>query len=323
MSEEFPLVSVIVPVYKVEPYLRRCIDSIIGQTYRNLEIILIDDGSPDNCGAICDEYVLRDSRIKVIHKENGGLSSARNAGLDIATGKYIGFVDSDDYIASQMYERLVITIIANDADIVFCSYFDEIAPGETKSGYVVDTSLSTSEYQDQMRFCMTGTEVWSRLFRSNLFDGIRFPHGKRYEDFIIMPVLYDKAKKIVGIEDRLYFYNLYNVNSIMALTVKTLSNQFEEFCAYAERVRSIDSDDERFYRNCVRLAINRAFYVLMNNVAEPFLTDTQMDFVLTFLRENRYRNKRKVLWFCFNHCRFVFNAYSRYRFRKMLAKLKR
>ena len=170
---------------------------------------------------------------------------------------------------------------------------------------------------------MAGTEVWSRLFKSNLFEDVRFSRSRRYEDFIIMPFLYDKARKIAGIEDRLYFYNLYNVNSIMALTAKTLLNQFEEFCAYAERVRSVDSDDERFYRNYVRLAINRAFYVLMNIVAVPFLTNTQMDFVLIFLQENRYRNKRKVLWFCYNHCRFVFNVYSRYRYRKTLAKLKR
>ena len=132
MSEEYPLVSVIVPVYKVEPYLRRCIDSIVGQTYRNLEIILVDDGSPDHCGTICDEYALRDSRIKVIHKENDGLSSARNAGLDIANGEYIGFVDSDDHTASQMYERLVVTAIANDADIVFCSYLTRLHPVKQK-----------------------------------------------------------------------------------------------------------------------------------------------------------------------------------------------
>lgn len=98
-----PTLSIIVPVYKVEPYLHRCVDSILAQTFTDFELILVDDGSPDNCGAICDEYAAKDSRILVIHKENGGLSDARNAGLDIAKGEYIGFVDSDDYISPQMY----------------------------------------------------------------------------------------------------------------------------------------------------------------------------------------------------------------------------
>ncbi|HCI64916.1 MAG TPA: glycosyl transferase, partial [Clostridiales bacterium] len=102
-----PLISVIVPVYRVEAFLPRCLDSIRGQTYKNLEIILVDDGSPDNCGKICDEYAEMDSRIRVIHKKNGGLSSARNAGLDVAVGDYIGFVDSDDWIAPEMYETLL------------------------------------------------------------------------------------------------------------------------------------------------------------------------------------------------------------------------
>ena len=101
------LISVIVPVYKVEPYLDKCVRSIVEQTYQNLEIILVDDGSPDNCGAICDAWAEKDSRIKVIHKENGGLSDARNAGMDVATGQWIAFVDSDDWIAEEMYESLL------------------------------------------------------------------------------------------------------------------------------------------------------------------------------------------------------------------------
>lgn len=106
MEKTLPLISVIVPVYKVEPYLRRCIDSIRNQTYTNLEIILVDDGSPDNCGCICDEYAQKDKRILVIHQKNEGLSAARNSGLDRCTGAYIGFVDSDDCIHPEMYERL-------------------------------------------------------------------------------------------------------------------------------------------------------------------------------------------------------------------------
>ena len=114
--------SIIVPVYNVEPYLRRCIDSILAQTFTDFELILVDDGSPDNCPAICDEYAEKDPRIVVIHKQNGGLSDARNAGLDIARGEYIGFVDSDDYIDAEMYEKMYNAAIMHNSDIVSCAY---------------------------------------------------------------------------------------------------------------------------------------------------------------------------------------------------------
>ena len=116
-------ISVIVPVYKVEPYLKQCVDSIINQTYKNLEIILVDDGSTDNCGKICDEYASKDNRIKVLHIENGGPAVARNAGLDIATGKYIGYVDSDDYIEPDMYETLYNAMIKTNAGLVVCNWY--------------------------------------------------------------------------------------------------------------------------------------------------------------------------------------------------------
>ena len=118
-----PKVSIIVPVYKVEKYLRKCIDSIINQTLKDIEIILVDDGSPDNCGKICDEYAAKDTRIKVIHKENGGLSSARNAGMEVAEGEYIGFVDSDDWIESDMYMTLWQKAKDINADLVNSDYF--------------------------------------------------------------------------------------------------------------------------------------------------------------------------------------------------------
>ena len=116
------LISIIVPIYKVEIYLRKCIDSIVNQTYKNIEILLIDDGSPDNCGIICDEYAKKDERIKVIHKENGGLSDARNYGIEASTGDYIIFIDSDDYVSESMCENLLICALENNADIVSCNF---------------------------------------------------------------------------------------------------------------------------------------------------------------------------------------------------------
>ena len=115
-------ISVIVPVYNIEGYLGKCIDSIIAQTYKDLEIILVDDGSSDHCGAICDKYAKKDNRIKVIHKPNGGLSDARNHGIEAATGSYLGFVDGDDYIEPQMYEKLHNALVENDAEMSICSF---------------------------------------------------------------------------------------------------------------------------------------------------------------------------------------------------------
>lgn len=117
-------ISIIVPVYKVEPYLRKCVDSILAQTFTDFEVILVDDGSPDNSGKICDEYASKDSRVRVIHKKNGGLSSARNAGIDVARGKYLGFVDSDDYIEKDMYELLYDNIVKEQADLSICGIYD-------------------------------------------------------------------------------------------------------------------------------------------------------------------------------------------------------
>ena len=129
--KEMPKISVIVPVYKVEPYLQKCIDSILAQTFRDFELILVDDGSPDNCPAICDAAAGKDERVRVIHRKNAGLSAARNAGLSAARGEYIGFVDSDDYIAPQMYQTLYDAMVKNDAQLAICNYtcIDSIGGG--------------------------------------------------------------------------------------------------------------------------------------------------------------------------------------------------
>lgn len=141
--------SIIVPVYNVEPYLRRCVDSILNQTFSDFELILVDDGSPDSCGAICDDYAARDRRIKVIHKANGGVSYARNEGLDIAQGEYIGFVDSDDYIHPKMYEILVGVIEREQVDLVQCGY-QRVCPEETTTYFPIDGFPEVRKYYKEM-----------------------------------------------------------------------------------------------------------------------------------------------------------------------------
>ena len=198
------LISVIVPIYKVEKYLKKCIESIQKQTYKNLEIILVDDGSPDKCGEICDEYAENDSRIIVIHKKNGGLSSARNAGIEIAKGDYIGFVDSDDYIEPYMYEKLLDAIEQNNSKLSVCAinYVFENGKKICKSKSSENRNFDFFEAIKEMNtYELFDMGAWSKLYKKDLFDDIRFPENKLSEDFFVMYKIFDKAQRIsyVGI----------------------------------------------------------------------------------------------------------------------------
>ena len=172
------MISVIVPVYNVEKYIRKCLDSIVNQTYRDLEIILVDDGSTDASGAICDEYAEKDIRIKVIHKENGGQSSARNLGLDIATGEYIGFVDSDDTIELETYHLLVSSMQGND--IVICGH-NVVYEEKTETCCREESALDNAGLWSEV-FGRLNNAVWNKLYRRELLKGIyfdaRFAHGE-------------------------------------------------------------------------------------------------------------------------------------------------
>lgn len=203
-------VSIIVPVYNVEAYLIQCLDSIITQTYHNLEIILVDDGSPDNCGAICDAYAAKDSRIRVIHQKNGGLSAARNAGLDIATGEYIAFVDSDDWIAGNMVERLLDSAKTSCADLAVCDvaiYYEDtgVQPHECP---MHDDCFS----REVLIRKMTEPQAWhyivvcNKLFHRHIFRKIRFPEGFIHEDAAIAHHIASECTTVVTLKEELYFY---------------------------------------------------------------------------------------------------------------------
>ena len=188
MNDKHPLISVIIPVYKVEAYLDTCVKSVMKQTYRNLEIILVDDGSPDNCPAMCDEYARQDSRITVIHKENGGLSSARNAGMEIANGEYIGFVDSDDWIASDMYEHLLNGFLQYESvgvTRVGRVYVDEQGREEISScDAQKDRCLKASEWVRLLAETKSHHSVWNRLYLARIAKSIPFAVGKYAQDMM-------------------------------------------------------------------------------------------------------------------------------------------
>lgn len=199
------LITIIVPVYKVEKYLNKCIESIIKQTYRNIEIILVDDGSPDNCGKICDEYALKDNRIIVIHKENGGLSDARNKGMDIAKGEYLFFVDSDDYIEDYTIEYLYSLARQYEADVIVgqenrvyevkegeYKKFTTLKEGKEINIYNNEQALETMLYNSEFT-----NKALNKLCRKELFDNIRFPVGKLYEDLATIYKVIAIAEKVV------------------------------------------------------------------------------------------------------------------------------
>ena len=290
-----PLISVIVPVYNVAEYLPECVDSIINQTYKNLEIILVDDGSTDACPDICDEYAKRDSRIRVIHKKNGGLSDARNVGLDICTGEWIGFVDSDDYIAHDMYEKLYCSVVEAKADVSVCQSIKDKNGKLLYSNYKRGNEiLSSKEDMINRMFCggVQTIAVWLKLYRKNVFLDLRFPVGKTNEDAFIILSIIDNTAKMVIIPDALYYYRLrigsitnvryWNSNiwdTILAYqyNMSVIRNKYPSkidegicrlSCAYrfsiSLAVQTIDSKDHiseiRKYRNVFRKNFLRFFF---------------------------------------------------------------
>lgn len=205
MSE---LLSVVVPIYNVEKYLDRCVLSILNQTYQNIEVILVDDGSPDNCPEICDKWAAQDARIQVIHKPNGGLSDARNAGLDVATGKYIAFVDSDDTIHPEMYATMIAQMEDTNARIACCGRYKvygkkKIAAQNSKEKLTMTASEAIGRLLEGV---VINEASWDKVYDRKLFKEIRFPKGEINEDLPIMPILFSKAKTIVHVGECYYNY---------------------------------------------------------------------------------------------------------------------
>ena len=208
-----PLISVIVPVYKVEKYIRKCVDSILSQTFRDYELFLVDDGSPDNCGKICDEYAAKDDRIIVIHKENGGLSDARNVAIDKAKGEYLTFIDSDDYVAENHLESLYKAIVDTESDIAVANItsFSDSKSDEkfyqpvTRKKLLTDNEVFNTIYQP----C-----ACAKLYKRRIFESVRYPVGRLYEDVFVYHDVLAQAKHLVLTGENTYFYML-RYDSIM------------------------------------------------------------------------------------------------------------
>lgn len=203
-----PTISVIVPVYKVEKYLDKCVASILNQTHTDIEVILVDDGSPDNCGVMCDEWASKDTRIHVIHKENGGISSARNRGLDEAKGEFISFIDSDDYVETNMLEVLYKGLIDNDADVSVCgvyNVYDSFMRPQTEGikEFICD---GVTAYRKLLEGVEIPAALWNKLYKRETIGGLRFPLGKIYEDAFFFADFMPRVKKVWVTTKPLYYY---------------------------------------------------------------------------------------------------------------------
>lgn len=304
--------SVIVPVYNVEPYLRRCIDSIINQTYKNLEIILVDDGSPDNCGQICDEYANKDSRIIVIHQKNSGASVARNVGMDIASGEYISFVDSDDRISLDMYKDMINILECNDLDIVCCKdyrvvgsrIYNESGTGELKIlGH--DEILYKALLDYEIMPC-------NKVYRYNITRNVRFPEGRMFEDSATSYLFFDNAKK-VGMLDKAYYYYYKNPNSVTQTSFKAKA-RYDCVLAYIERLEFAEKNNINCINECKSLLLKSVLSCLTSLYAsEPSSENNKIFEELKKLIEN-YRDyssykmmnlKYKIYLWCFGRFDFI------------------
>lgn len=251
-------ISVIVPVYKVEKYLDQCVKSIINQSYKNLEILLVNDGSPDRCGEICDDYAKIDPRVKVIHKKNGGLSSARNMGLDNATGDFIGFVDSDDWINQNFYELLINTAKKTKSDIVECNFihvYDRESKSDRKDTREINTYNNIHSLECHFNSKHFYRCVWNKIYKKHLFDQIRFPVNKLAEDLFVTHELLYLAKKVAHIDYTGYYYFI-RPDSIMGknnrkLTLDTLEGMMEQHKFICGNAPQLKRYVDKLYMNCL------------------------------------------------------------------------
>lgn len=280
-------ISIIVPVYKVEKYLDKCVESLVNQTYKNLEIILVDDGSPDECPKICDAWAKKDSRIKVSHKANGGLSEARNTGMDIATGDYIGFVDSDDYVSEEMYNILVKIIEENDADISACqesTFNDENNPRFTVDNNVTIVDDVNAALNGIINSELVLSFVWNKLYKKELLNDIRFPVGKNYEDVFTLHKIILKTNKIAVTSSALYAYRKRKDNITKSWTKKNICDFIE-----ANNLRYNDLKDNKKVIDSLNAVRLRSVYT--SHVAATLLGDK--DFYNSELLKNDYKFLKK------------------------------
>lgn len=312
-----PLISVIVPIYKVEKYLAKCVDSITNQTYKNLEIILVDDGSPDNCPALCDNLAKTDKRIKVIHKTNGGLSDARNVGIENSTGELITFVDSDDYLNLNFIETLYNNMIQTNSNISICSYQDVYENDKidiSANQHTQPEVFSSSSIMDQLynKHHVEFVTAWAKLYEKKLFNSIKYPVGKINEDEFVCHHILSLCNKVCY-TDAKYYYYLQRKNSIMHQ--KYSKKNLDVFEAFYDRFVF-------FKQNYPNLAALALYDYLSNIISRYYKFDKEYRKVLCEMFNTNYNKnnkiylkqfskKRKIKLFLFKYFRIFYKFYNK------------
>ena len=280
-------ISIIVPVYNVEAYLERCVESILKQTYTNLEILLVNDGSTDKSGELCDKLALRDHRIRVIHKENGGLSDARNRGIDEASSNLIGFIDSDDYIDEDMYETLYRQMVASKADLSMCGHYDVYHQIPEKQVAKIKTweLMPEEAIKMVMEAKILSVTAVNKLYKKALFEQLRFRIGKIAEDAFIMVDLIHQCSKIVATNEKKYYY-VHRENSI---TTQKFSLKFLNVIEAYEQNAEIISENYPDLYDVAIMRLNWAYFYVLDRllVDNDFKDKVLEDRLISYLKKNK------------------------------------
>ncbi|VEG71540.1 hyaluronan synthase [[Pasteurella] aerogenes] len=307
------LISIVIPVYNVKDYLEKCFESVINQTYKNIEVILVNDGSTDGSGELCDDLALKDPRVVVYHKENGGLSSARNLGIDKAKGNYIGFIDSDDYIDLDMYDLLYRNIKNDNADIAMCGLYNIHATAQQSQEkniqhFVVEPERAIQIVLDAK---LTSVTAVNKLYKKELFNDLKYEVGRTSEDAFIIVKLLDKCNRISITNERKYYY-FHRTGSItkQSFSIKTL----DVIDAYKQNLNIIKKKYPRIIDSAKRRLCWSYFYVLDSLViSDRFLSERKLVADLTqelkkynklILTSPNFRINRKLMFLA-----LYFNVY--------------
>lgn len=318
--------SIIVPVYNVKQYLSKCVESISNQTFTDFELILVDDGSTDGCGELCDIYKNKDSRIKVIHQMNQGLSAARNAGIKIASGEYLGFSDSDDWLEPEMYEHLVKAVTQNDADMAICRIQRITSEGRIVdvTGYnwefVMDKYEATKEI---LRDDIMPSYAVNKIYRRELFNGVEYPLNRYFEDTSTTYKLIYKTRK-VAVSSYIGYNYLVNENSLCNNKTidysKQVKREYDNALAFGERYMFCKSDDN--LRDVRRICANKAYMRMRSfihlQVHKGFsISEKQKKEIDTIMKSFEWRDLRdfstsqKVDVIAYNYCKPLLYVYLR------------
>ena len=329
------LISVVVPVYNAEKYLEQCIDSVLEQTYNNIELILVDDGSTDSSGDICDKYALKDQRVKVVHQKNARIGAARNRGIEEATGDYLTFIDSDDYIERETYQECIKLIEKYNADLIQwdLTFWSEegcidVFPNRELSEYTelimdrkaaLEKMFEWKNMDSRFNHIWTDTHcIWTKMVKKELFDDLRFPEGKEYEDEMVLHHLIYKSKKVVFINRRFSNYRLRAKSTVHSMNLKGHADKVDALYDRYQMITTIN-DNEVLMRGIVHSCLFGIFNTALeaHTIGDRAISEKLTSYARTILKESRIYSDIKdrimcaMLIVCPDVFDFVFDFYKK------------